>query len=237
MCEKFKSKNITPIYQTYGDNWTTQQGLFDYTAGGMIDVAAFYQGLVREGTNLGPDSPVSFEKDFTAPCKQMLTLAPYFNENPIAKHYADGNLAFANGQAGMYMQGPWAVGQVLAIKPEAQDGHLRPARHRRRVPDQERICLGVKRSTTIWTWPSADRGPASSRDPRARCATPANLPPPRRFRPSYGDAWNSGMGSPGRASRFLRSTSAADLIASATSEEQRPRGTAPTRRSRPRRAL
>ena len=122
VCEKFKSKNITPIYQTYGDTWTTQQGLFDYTAGGMIDVAAFYQGLAREGTNLGPDSSVSFEKDFTAPCKQMLTLVPYFNDNPLAKHYGDGNLAFANGQAGMYMQGPWAVGEVLAIKPKLKMG-------------------------------------------------------------------------------------------------------------------
>ena len=122
VCEKFKSKGIVPIYQTYGDTWTTQQGLFDYTAGGMVDVAAFYQELAREATNLGPNSSVSFEKDFTAPCKQMLSLAPYFNENPIAKHYADGNLAFANGQAGMYMQGPWAVGQVLAISPKLKLG-------------------------------------------------------------------------------------------------------------------
>ena len=82
VCEKFKSKGITPIYQTYGDTWTTQQGLFDYTVGGMIDVAAFYQGLAREGTNLGPNSSVSFEKDFTAPCQKMLSLAPYFNEQP-----------------------------------------------------------------------------------------------------------------------------------------------------------
>ena len=122
VCEKFKSKGIVPIYQTYGDTWTTQQGLFDYTAGGMVDVAAFYRELAREATNLGPNSSVSFEKDFTAPCKQMLSLAPYFNENPIAKHYADGNLAFANGQAGMYMQGPWAVGQVLAINPKVKMG-------------------------------------------------------------------------------------------------------------------
>ncbi len=136
VCEKFKSKNITPIYQTYGDTWTTQQGLFDYTAGGMIDVAAFYQQLAREATNLGPNSSVSFEKDFTAPCKQMLSLAPYFNENPIAKHYADGNLAFASGQAGHVHAG--AVGRRPGPRDqaEAQDGHLRPARHRRRVPDQ-----------------------------------------------------------------------------------------------------
>ena len=122
VCEKFKSANITPIYQTYGDTWTTQQGLFDYTVGGTLDVAAFYQQLAREGTNLGPNSSVSYEKDFTEPCQKMLSLAPYFNDNPIAKHYADGNLAFANGQAGMYMQGPWAVGQVLAIKPNLKMG-------------------------------------------------------------------------------------------------------------------
>jgi raffinose/stachyose/melibiose transport system substrate-binding protein len=122
VCEKFKSANITPIYQTYGDTWTTQQGLFDYTVGGMLDVASFYKRLNAEGTNLGTNSSVSYEKDFTEPCKKMLSLSPYINANPIAKHYADGNLAFANGQAGMYMQGPWAVGQVLAIKPKLKMG-------------------------------------------------------------------------------------------------------------------
>jgi len=122
VCEKFKSANITPVYQTFGDTWTTQQGLFDYTVGGMIDVAGFYQQLAREGTNLGPASAVSFEKDFTAPCQKMLSLTPYFNSNPIAKHYADGNLAFASSQAGMYMQGPWAVGEVLAINPKLKMG-------------------------------------------------------------------------------------------------------------------
>jgi len=65
---------------------------------------------------------VSFEKDFTAACKKMLSLTPYFNDNAISKKYADGNTAFAAGQAGMYMQGPWAVGQVLAINPKLKMG-------------------------------------------------------------------------------------------------------------------
>src|ERR1700683_2624595 len=53
VCEKFKSANITPVYQTYGDTWTTQQGLFDYTVGGMVDVAAFYKELLAEGPDIG----------------------------------------------------------------------------------------------------------------------------------------------------------------------------------------
>jgi raffinose/stachyose/melibiose transport system substrate-binding protein len=122
VCEKFKSANITPVFQTYGDTWTTQQGLFDYTVGGMIDVAAFYKQLANEGTNLGPDSSVSFAKDFTEPCQKMLSLAPYFNTNPIAQHYATGNQAFASSQAGMYMQGPWAVGEILTINPKLKMG-------------------------------------------------------------------------------------------------------------------
>src|SRR5580700_10812655 len=81
VCEKFKSAGITPVYQTYGDTWTIQQGLFDYTTGAMIDVAAFYRQLAGEGTNLGPNSSVSFEKDFTPACQKMLSLAPYFNDN------------------------------------------------------------------------------------------------------------------------------------------------------------
>ncbi len=88
----------------------------------MIDIAAFYKQLNAEGTNLGPNSSVSFEKDFTAACQKMLSLAPYFNDNAISKHYADGNTAFAAGQAGMYMQGPWAVGQVLEINPKLKMG-------------------------------------------------------------------------------------------------------------------
>jgi raffinose/stachyose/melibiose transport system substrate-binding protein len=122
VCEKFKSANITPVYQTYGDTWTTQQGLFDYTTGGMIDVAAFYKQLAAVGTDLGPNSAVSFEKDFTASCQKMLSLTPYFNTNAIAEHYANGNQVFASSQAGMYMQGPWAVGEVLAINPKLKMG-------------------------------------------------------------------------------------------------------------------
>jgi raffinose/stachyose/melibiose transport system substrate-binding protein len=122
LCEKFKSKNITPIYETYGDAWTIQQGLFDYVAGGMINVAAFFKGVQAEGTSYSANSPVSFQKDFPAACHRMLSLSPYANADAASRHYGDGNTAFANGQAAMYLQGPWAIGEILAVNPKLKMG-------------------------------------------------------------------------------------------------------------------
>ena len=122
VCEKFKSKDITPIYQTYGDAWTIQQGLFDYVAGGMIDVAAFFKSVHAAGTSFSADGPTSFQKDFAPACHRMLSLSPYANSDAASRHYGDGNTAFANGAAAMYLQGPWAIGQVLAINPKLKMG-------------------------------------------------------------------------------------------------------------------
>jgi raffinose/stachyose/melibiose transport system substrate-binding protein len=122
VCEKFKSKNITPIYMTYADGWTTQQGLFDYVSGGSLNVNEFYKKVAAEGTRLSADSPASFQKDFAAPCRKMLSLTPYFNSDAASRKYGDGNTAFANGQAAMYLQGPWAIGQVLLVNPKLKMG-------------------------------------------------------------------------------------------------------------------
>ena len=166
VCEKFKSAGITPIYQTYGDTWTTQQGLFDYTAGGMIDVAAFYQGLAREGTNLGPNSSVSFEKDFTAPCQKMLSLASVFQRQPHHQEVRRRQHSLRGRPGGHVHAG--AVGRRPGPRDQsqAQDGHLCPARHRRRVPDQ------MPGSTS--TWPSGCRDrrrPRSARRPSSSSIT------------------------------------------------------------------
>jgi raffinose/stachyose/melibiose transport system substrate-binding protein len=122
LCEKFKAAKITPIYQTYADAWTIQQGLFDYVGGGMVDVAGFFKSVRAEGTRFSASSPVSFQQDFAAPCRQMLALSPYANADAASRHYGDGNTAFANGQAAMYLQGPWAIGEVLAVNPKLKMG-------------------------------------------------------------------------------------------------------------------
>ncbi len=44
----------------------------------------------------------------------MLQLASYSQNGAASKNYADGNAAFAKGQAAMYLQGPWALSQLVA---------------------------------------------------------------------------------------------------------------------------
>ncbi|WP_307807360.1 extracellular solute-binding protein [Naasia sp. SYSU D00948] len=122
VCETLLDAGITPFYSTYRDAWTVAQGPFDYTVGGRIDVADFYEQMNELGTEVGPDSPVSFEKTFAEPVAQMKELLTYTNDDAESRGYGDGNVAFANGEAAMYMQGPWALGEIAKTNPELELG-------------------------------------------------------------------------------------------------------------------
>jgi raffinose/stachyose/melibiose transport system substrate-binding protein len=121
-CETFKSKNITPVYGTYQATWTISQGLFDYIVGGTIDVAEFFTKLKAQGTDVGPDSEVSFQRTLRPAVDKMLQLGAYTNPDATSRDYADGNLAVAQGKAAMYLQGPWAIGEISKTNPDAKIG-------------------------------------------------------------------------------------------------------------------
>ena len=121
-CETLEAAGITPIYSTYKEPWTVGQGLFDYTVGGSIDVADFYEQMNELGTEVGPDSPVSFQKTLHDPVERMVELAEYSNENAASRGYGDGNVAFAKGEAAMYLQGPWALGEIAKTAPDLELG-------------------------------------------------------------------------------------------------------------------
>lgn len=112
VCNTLQDAGITPIYSTFSEPWTIAQGLYDYTAGGSLDLADFFEQMNELGTEVGPDSPVSFQKDFKEPVEKMVQLAAYSNENAASRTYGDGNVAFAKGEAAMLMQGPWALGEI-----------------------------------------------------------------------------------------------------------------------------
>ncbi|MCH6232206.1 extracellular solute-binding protein [Microbacterium sp. CFH 31415] len=123
VCETLKAAGITPIYGTFKDPWTVGQGWFDYAVGGRIDVADFYAQLNELGTEVGPDSPVSFEKTLAPPVEQMTELVKnYTNADAASRAYGDGNLAFAKEEAAMYLQGPWAFGEIDKTNPDLDLG-------------------------------------------------------------------------------------------------------------------
>ncbi|GHD09922.1 ABC transporter substrate-binding protein [Zhihengliuella salsuginis] len=121
-CETFQDAGVTPIYGTWADPWTIAQGLVDYTVGGMVDVIGLFQQLRELGPDVGPDSRVSFSKVLREPLEKMLTLLPFHQGDANGRNYGDGNNAFANGQAAMYLQGPWAVVEIGKINPDTQVG-------------------------------------------------------------------------------------------------------------------
>lgn len=123
VCDQLKDAGIDPFYGTFKDDWTVGQGWYDYTAGGSVDVIDFFDALAEEGTEVGPDAAVSFQKDFAEPMDKMMLLAnEYTNKDAASRAYGDGNLAFAKGQAAMYLQGPWAFSEIAKTDPDLELG-------------------------------------------------------------------------------------------------------------------
>ncbi|NAZ84025.1 extracellular solute-binding protein [Kineococcus sp. R8] len=116
-CQTFRAAGVTPLYLTAQEVWTLQQGLFDYCTGSAVDVAGFFEDLRAQGTDAGPDADVSFTKVFAEAAEKMVELASYANADSASRAYADGNLAFGRGEAAMYLQGPWALGEVTKVDP------------------------------------------------------------------------------------------------------------------------
>ena len=121
-CETFKANGVIPIYGTFKDGWTVNQGAFDYAAGGLIDVQQFYNELKAEGSSVGPDSPVSFAKTLPPVTTAMQQILSYTQPDAGARSYSDGNAAFAAGEAAMYLQGPWALSELVKANPDVNVG-------------------------------------------------------------------------------------------------------------------
>ncbi len=122
VCETLTAAGVTPIYSTFKDPWTIAQGHFDYTVGGLVDTTEFFARLKEQGADVGPDSPVAFQKQFVEPVERMQELVRYSNDNAASRGYGDGNLAFANGEAAMYLQGPWALTEIAKTNPAMDVG-------------------------------------------------------------------------------------------------------------------
>ncbi|WP_243075514.1 ABC transporter substrate-binding protein [Microbacterium sp. SS28] len=116
VCDALQDAGITPFYGTLADSWT---GLPSFNAlGAYPSQGDFFDKMREEGENVGPDSEVSFQKDFADAMDQQYQLFSYMQDGYRGKTYDDGNAAFANGEVAMLLQGIWAINPVKAVNPD-----------------------------------------------------------------------------------------------------------------------
>jgi raffinose/stachyose/melibiose transport system substrate-binding protein len=116
VCERLEAAGITPFFGTLADSWTA---LPSFNAlGAYPSQGDFFDEMREEGENVGPDSEVSFEKDFKRALEQQAELFSYTQDGYRGRTYDDGNAAFANGDVAMLMQGIWAITPVKGINPD-----------------------------------------------------------------------------------------------------------------------
>lgn len=105
--ERFRSAGITPVYGTLSDSWTV--------LGALNPIAA----------NLSPDDfwdrlrgdRSTFGEGWAEVARRYAELFSYTQQDRLSRGYDDGNQAFAQGRAAMYVQGSWAVPAIRQFSP------------------------------------------------------------------------------------------------------------------------
>ena len=123
VCDALQAAGITPFYGTLADSWT---GIPSWNALGAYPAQDdFFDKMRAQGTDVGPDSEVSFQKNFAEMMDQQYTLySNYMQEGYRGKTYDEGNAAFANGEVAMLLQGIWATNPIKQVESRHRDGHL-----------------------------------------------------------------------------------------------------------------
>ncbi len=116
LCEQLQDLGITPFAGTIGDNWTVMPSW--NAIGAYAAQGGFFDAMRDEGENVGPDSPVSFEKNFTDTMERQHELFSYAQDGYRGATYDDGSALFARGEVAMLMQGIWALSPVKNINPD-----------------------------------------------------------------------------------------------------------------------
>lgn len=110
--ETAKNAGEIPIYFTLQEAWTAMPS-WNGVAGNLApdDFA--------ERKNAGE---ATFVDEYNEVADKMLTLVNYGHKDNFGVGYGDGNAAFANGKGVFYIQGNWAIPEILKANPDAQLG-------------------------------------------------------------------------------------------------------------------
>ena len=120
LCDTLEERGITPFATSLAENWTPMpswNGIGAYYA-----QDGFFDEMRSEGDTVGPDSPVSFEKNFPEAMERQAELFQYSQDGYRGASYDDSTSLFAQGGAAMMLQGIWALSPVKAVNPDINAG-------------------------------------------------------------------------------------------------------------------
>jgi raffinose/stachyose/melibiose transport system substrate-binding protein len=135
--ETAKQAGEIPIYFTLKDAWT---GMVTWNS-----LAANLQGDdFAEKRVLGE---TTFKERYGDVADKFLTLLNYGHNDNFGVGYGDGNNAFANGQGVFYLQGVWAIPEIVKANPDVNLGVFPfPVTN---TPENNRLVSGVDVLLTI----------------------------------------------------------------------------------------
>ncbi|WP_404408007.1 ABC transporter substrate-binding protein [Jeotgalibacillus malaysiensis] len=112
LAEEIESAGETPFYSTYGEAWTILPPLNSLASN--IQPEDFYEQLASGET--------TFSDEYGEVADKLQQLLEYTDNDVFGSDYSRGNMEFAQGEAAMYMQGIWAIGQVQEANPDIELG-------------------------------------------------------------------------------------------------------------------
>ncbi|SDC68975.1 raffinose/stachyose/melibiose transport system substrate-binding protein [Melghirimyces thermohalophilus] len=137
VAETIEEAGETPFYFAYKDAWTAMVP-FNSLAANIQGDRFFDQRKRGEAT---------FTQEYRPVAEKMLTLLEYSQPDPFGRGYNDGNLAFANGDTAMLIQGSWAISAIRKANPEIKIGSFPlPSTN---DPDKNRLVSGVDTVLTM----------------------------------------------------------------------------------------
>jgi raffinose/stachyose/melibiose transport system substrate-binding protein len=116
VCEQLQAAGIAPFSASLAESWTVMPSWNAIGAYAAQD--GFFDTMREEGENVGPNSAVSFEKNFADTMTKQAELFGYAQDGARGASYDESSAIFANGEAAMMMQGIWALSPVKNINPD-----------------------------------------------------------------------------------------------------------------------
>lgn len=112
LLEQIKSEGVNPLYFTLKEAWT------DLAAWNSIDASINGPELFQQAN----EGETTFSEAYSLTADKYQQLLQYGQDDPFAYGYNDGCIAFGSGESAMFLQGSWAIPQILSSNPDMNIG-------------------------------------------------------------------------------------------------------------------